>query len=53
MKFVGPFAIASSQSTIAQYENGTSKLSVDILTNIAQVLGTTADYLLGLSDSPN
>jgi len=42
--------IGSVQCTIAQYENGSSKLSVDILMNVAQALETSADYLLGLTD---
>jgi len=44
--------IGSAQSTVAQYENGTSKMSIDVLTSIAQALKTTSDYLLGLTDYP-
>ena len=42
--------IGSAQSTIAQYESGTSKLSVEVLMNMAQVLKVSSDYLIGLKD---
>lgn len=37
-------------STIAQYEANRSKPSLEILTKIADICGTTTDYLLGRTD---
>lgn len=42
--------IGVAQNTIAQYEKGTAKTSLDVLVNLAVVLKTTTDYLLGLED---
>ena len=44
--------IGSAQNTIAQYEKGQSKISMEILVNLAVALKTTIDYLVGLNDSP-
>lgn len=42
--------IGVAQNTIAQYEKGTAKTSLDVLVNLADILKTTTDYLLGLED---
>jgi len=42
--------VGIAQNTLAQYENGTSKTSIDVLVNLAVALETTSDYLLGLED---
>lgn len=42
--------IGVAQNTIAQYEKGTAKTSLDVLVNLAVVLKTTTDYLLGLEN---
>lgn len=42
--------IGVAQNTVAQYEKGTAKTSLEVLVNLAVVLKTTADYLLGLED---
>ncbi len=42
--------IGVAQNTLAQYENGASKTSIDVLYNLAVALETTSDYLLGLED---
>ena len=44
--------VGKASNTIVQYENGTSKMSIDVLTRMAQVLKTSSDYLLGLTDMP-
>lgn len=43
-------AIGVASNTVTQYEKGTSKVSIDVLANLAVVLDTTCDYLLGLID---
>lgn len=43
-------AIGVASNTVTQYEKGTSKVSIDVLANLAVVLDTTTDYLLGLTD---
>lgn len=43
-------AIGVAVNTVCQYEKGTSKVSIDVLANLAVVLDTTTDYLLGLTD---
>lgn len=42
--------IGVAPNTVTQYEKGTSKISIDVLVNLVEVLETTADYLLGLTD---
>ncbi len=42
--------VGVAQNTLAQYEKGTSKMSIDVLVNLATELDTTSDYLLGLED---
>ena len=42
--------VGIAQNTLAQYEKGTSKMSIDVLVNLATELDTTSDYLLGLED---
>lgn len=39
-----------AQNTVAQYEKGTSKLSIEVLYYLALALNTTADEILGLDD---
>jgi transcriptional regulator with XRE-family HTH domain len=41
-----------SQTQIFRYEGGHSEPSVESLAMMAQVLGVSADYLIGLSDDP-
>jgi len=38
---------------IWRYENGSQVASSEVVAKIAQVLNTSADYLLGLSDDPS
>ncbi|MUK89116.1 helix-turn-helix domain-containing protein [Ornithinibacillus sp. L9] len=45
--------INSTKSTISNYENEYSTPSNDVLRDLANVLDTTTDYLLGRSDAPN
>ncbi len=42
--------VGVAQNTIAQYEQGTSKISIEVLFNLAIILETTTDYLLGLEN---
>lgn len=42
--------VGLAQNTISQYENGTNSPSIETLANLAIVLKTTTDYLLGLED---
>ncbi len=42
--------IGVHQNTLSQYENGTSKMSIEVLFSLAIALDTTTDYLLGLND---
>ena len=42
--------IGIAHNTIAQYENGKCKMSIDVLIKIVKVMETSADYLLGLRD---
>ena len=42
--------IGVAQNTLTQYEKGTSKISLDVLVKLAQILETSSDYLLGLED---
>lgn len=45
--------INSSQKQIWKYETGQNEPSSGVLLNIAMSLNISADYLLGLTDSPN
>lgn len=38
------------QNTVAQYERGVAKPSLEVLVKLAVVFQTTTDYLLGLTD---
>ena len=38
------------QTTYSGYESGNRKLPVDLLSSIARYNGTSADYILGLTD---
>ena len=38
--------VGVAQNTIAQYENGKAKTSIDVIIILAEVLQTTTDYLL-------
>ncbi|USK77729.1 helix-turn-helix domain-containing protein [Peribacillus frigoritolerans] len=40
------------KSSIAAYESGEKKPTTDRLTVLAEILGVSTDYLLGLSDDP-
>jgi len=42
--------IGVAQNTIAQYEKGTTKTSIEVIVNLAIILETTTDYLLGLEN---
>lgn len=42
--------IGVATNTVSQYEKGLSKTSIDVIANLAVILETTTDYLLGLSD---
>jgi len=39
-------------SQLWRYERGESDATADVLARIASALGTTADYLIGLTDNP-
>ena len=40
------------QAIYSHYETGRKKPSLEVLVDMAQTLGATNDYLLGLSDDP-
>ena len=40
----------SNKSTISMYESGARQLSPTVLTQMAAILGTTTDYLLGMEE---
>ncbi len=42
--------VGIAQNTVAQYEKGTSKISIEVLFYLALALETTSDEILGLSD---
>lgn len=42
--------IGVAQNTLAQYEKGTSRTSLDVLVRLAVELETTTDFILGLVD---
>jgi transcriptional regulator with XRE-family HTH domain len=46
-------AIHVNQNQISKYERGLDNPSMETLIRMAQVLGTTTDYLLGLTDVPD
>ncbi|MBC5738852.1 MULTISPECIES: helix-turn-helix domain-containing protein [Oscillospiraceae] len=39
--------------TYSAYENGVNAITPELLIQIAQLYGTSVDYLLGLTDSPD
>lgn len=44
--------IGSHKSTLSQYENGKRKADQAMIIKIAENLGVSADYLLGLTEDP-
>jgi len=42
--------VGVGQNAIAMYETGKSRPSFEVLVRLAQIFGTTTDYLLGLTD---
>ena len=42
--------VGVKQNSISRYESGVIVPSMEVLVHLAQVLDTTTDYLLGLSD---
>lgn len=42
--------VGVKQNTIAQYENGTAKMSIDVLVKLADVFSCTTDYILCIKD---
>lgn len=42
--------IGVAQNTIAQYENGTAKPSLEVLVKLAHTFNSTTDYILGITD---
>ena len=38
------------QNTYSQYENGQRQLPIDVLILLARYYGTSADYILGMTD---
>ncbi len=44
--------VGSSQRQISKYENGNQKPTSPVVSVLAEVLGTTSDYLLGNTDDP-
>ncbi len=42
--------VGVAQNTLAQYEKGTSRTSLEVLVNLAVELDTTTDYILGLEN---
>ncbi len=42
--------VGIKQNTVAQYEKGTAKPSLEVLVKLAIIFETTTDYLLGLTD---
>lgn len=45
--------IGSTKSTIANFENGNKKPSLDLLIKIADYFEVSLDYLVGRSDEPD
>ncbi|PSR36835.1 MAG: hypothetical protein C7B44_06900 [Sulfobacillus thermosulfidooxidans] len=43
--------VGVSQFTLSHYENGTRNPPIDVLTQLADALGTSADYLLGREET--
>lgn len=46
-------SINIGQSTLANFENGKRTIPVDIIIELARYFNVSADYLLGLSNSPD
>ena len=46
-------SINIGQSTLANFENGKRTIPIDIIIQLAQFFNVSADYLLGLSTSPD
>lgn len=44
--------IGIAESQIVRYEIGENDASGDVLSRLAKMLGVSADYLLGLTDTP-
>ena len=44
--------LKTTQSYYAQYENGNRKLPIDHLITLCKFYNLSADYLLGLTDTP-
>ena len=42
--------IGVAPNTIAQYEKGIAKTSLEVIVNLGVVLNTTTDYLLGIEE---
>lgn len=42
--------IGVKQNTVAQYEKGVARPSLEVLVKLAVIFQTTTDYLLGLTD---
>ena len=42
-----------SGPTFSLYENGHRRMSIDMLSQLADILGTSTDYLLGRTDESN
>lgn len=50
-KMIGEF-FNMSGPTYSMYENGRRRMSVQMLSDLADILGTSTDYLLGRTDNP-
>lgn len=46
------FGGALSKGTLSKYENGKQEPMAGVVVGLAQLLGVSADYLLGLPDAP-
>lgn len=42
--------VGVAQNTIAQYEKGTAKPSLEVLVKLAATFNSTTDYILGITD---
>lgn len=47
------FKVGTTQKQISRYERGVNDPTGDVLSKLADALNTTADYILGRSDSPD
>lgn len=45
--------VGTTQRQISRYERGSNNPGPELIVKLAQVLGTTTDYLLGITDEPN